>query len=294
MHIALCVKQVYDATGPFSLTEETKAIDTRRLVPIVNPADLAALALIREVLPAGTAKVTAISVGPKPAERALRSCVASGADEAVRIWDNALDSALTEVGGGEIIARMLAAAIRRLNVDLVVCGSHGLCGASGFVGPALAEYLEFAQISSVSRLEISSGENALTVHRRLERGDREIVYCKLPAVITVDEGSAELPYPSMPNVLAAECLEIPVMNLASLDLTPSAIKPGGVQLLNFVPPRPRTKKSAAADTANLTQAQIMQQLSGAGPAKQKSSFIEGDPKKVASEIVRFLEANGIL
>ena len=172
MHIALCVKQVLDATGPLSLIEETESLDNIGLVPVVNPADLAALAMVRQALPPGVAKVTAISVGPKSAECALRSCVASGADEAVWVWDSAI---IVGAYGAAIIARVLAAVISTIGFDLIVCGSRGLCGASGYVGPALAEHLDFAQVCSVSHLEISPQKDVLIVHRRLDRGDRRNV-----------------------------------------------------------------------------------------------------------------------
>ncbi|MBA3038010.1 MAG: hypothetical protein FP814_16165 [Desulfobacterium sp.] len=287
MRIALCVKQVFDATGPLSLMEETESLDNMGLVPVVNPADLAALAMVKQALPPGLAKVTAINIGPKSAEQALRACVALGADEAVRIWDS---SVMAGKFGVDIIVRVLAAAISTLGFDLIVCGSKGLCGASGYVGPALAEHLDFAQVCSVSNLEISPQRDALTLHRRLDRGDREIVVCKLPAVITVDKGSAEVSYASLSDLLASERIEIPVMDFASIGLKSSDVKPGSSgRFMHYIPPRPRTKKSPLPDPS-LNPLQI---ISG-GAAKKSSNLVEKEPNKAAAEIVRFLESNGIL
>ncbi|MDD5095619.1 MAG: hypothetical protein PHV74_14770 [Dehalococcoidia bacterium] len=292
MNIALCVKQVPDVAGPFSLTEETVSLDNAGLVNIVNPADLAALAMVRKALPPGTAKVTAMSVGPKSVERALRVCVALGADKTVRVWDSALTAG---AHGPDVIARVLAATISSIGFDLIVCGSRGICGGSGYVGPALAEYLCFAQLCSVSHLEISPARDALTVHRRLDRGDREIVACKLPAVITVDEGTAEIPYASFPDVLASERMEIPVIDLASIGLKSSDIESAcGGRFLHYVPPRPRTKKSPAPAKALSPLEQMQQAMLGGGATKKGSDVIEGKPQKVAQEIVRFLVSNGIL
>ena len=291
MRIALCVKEVLDATGPFSLTEETSSLNNMGLVPIPNPADLAALALVREALPRGVAMVTAINVGPASAEHVLRACVASGTDKAIRVWDSTLAS-----GGlsDDVIARVLAAAISKIGFDLVVCGSRGLIGASGYVGPALAEYLDFAQVCSVSHLEVLPGQEVITVHRRLDHGDREIVACRLPAVITVDNGAADVPYASFPEVLTAERVQIPVMDLASIGLRSSDIRASdGSRLLYYIPPRPRTKKSPTPDKT-LSPMQIMQQMMGGGAAKQGSNLIEGEPKKAAAEIIRFFVSNGIL
>jgi electron transfer flavoprotein beta subunit len=158
----------------------------------------------------------------------------------------------------------------------------------------LAEHLDFAQVCSVSYLELSQGQDVLTVHRRLDHGDREVVACKLPAVITVDEGAADAPYASLPKVLAAERAEIRVFDLAGVGLKLSDVKHNSSgRFLNYTPPRPRTKKSPALDTS-LSPMQMMQQISGGGGPKKSSGPVEGEPQKVAAAIVRFLITNGIL
>jgi electron transfer flavoprotein beta subunit len=189
---------------------------------------------------------------------------------------------------------VLAAAVSTLKFDLVVCGSKGLCGGSGYVGPALAEYLGFAQVCSVSSLDFILGRTALTLQRRLDHGDREVVVCQLPAVITVDEGSAEVPYASLPSVLAAQRIGVKVLDLAAVGLKPADARPStGGRFLNYVQPRPRTKKVPALDTS-LSPMQMMQQISGGGGPKKSGGPVEGDPKKVAAEIVRFLASNSLL
>ncbi|MBN1317386.1 MAG: hypothetical protein JXA42_18030 [Anaerolineales bacterium] len=291
MRIALCVKQVLDATGPFNITEVIESLNNSGLVPITNPADLAALALVRKAFPAGDAQVTTLTVGPGSADRTLRACIAFGADEAIRIWDSTLERAEP---GGDTVARVLSAAISMIGFDLVVCGSRGLNGGSGYVGPALAEYLDFAQVCSVSHVELSSGGNALTVHRKLDHGDRQVVTCKLPAVITVDDGAAEVPYASFPAMVAAERMDIRVLDLASIGSRSSDVKQGGnSRFLHYLPPRPRTKKTLAPDKS-LNPLQLMQQAMGVGGAKQTSNVVEGEPKKAAAEIIRFLVTNDFL
>ncbi len=290
MQIALCVKEVLDATGPLGLIEDVESLDSAGLVPIVNPADLVALALMIKSLPAGAAEITAITVGPRSAERALRSCVAIGASKAVRVWDKALEEGQS---GIDVTARVLASTISTLGFDLVVCGAKGLCGASGYVGPALAEYLNFAQVSGVSHVELSEGKDALTMHRRLDHGDREIVACQLPAVITVDEGTVDVPYASLPNLLASARIPVQVLDLAAIGLKSAAARSNSsVRFMKYIQPRPRTKKTPTLD-ASLTPMQMMQQISGGG-AKKSSGPVEGDAKKVAAEIISFLVSNGLL
>lgn len=291
MQIALCVKEEIDVTGPFRLIEETASLNNQGLVQILNPADLAALALIREAFPRGDAKITAISIGSQSSERILRECVALGADDAFRIWDSSLKNDLIT---GDNVARILAAAISTFGFDLIVCGSRGISESSGYVGPALAEYLDIAQVCSVSHIENKLESNGLIMHRKLDHGDREVVLCHLPAVITVDEGTMEIPYASFPDVLASERMTIPTKDLASIGLKSSDIKPNVQEkLLNYIPPRPRTKKVAAPDKS-LNPMQLMQQMMGGGGAKNSSGVIEGNPETVAAKIVKFLETNGFI
>jgi electron transfer flavoprotein beta subunit len=290
MRIAVCVKQEYDVSGSFSLTEATKSADMYGLVCIANPADVAALSLVRQTFGQDVATVTALTVGPETTERTLRTCLSLGADNAVRIWDDTLkEDTLNTL----VVARLLAAAILNQGFDLIVCGSAGLSGGSGFVGPALADYLGCGQICSVSRLALEQ-PGALTAHRRLEHGDREIVRGKLPLVITIDAGTADAAYASFPQMLAAERAEITALNLAHIGLKPAdgRISAGG-KFVQYIPPRPRTKKSAGPDTSNMTAAQKMQMLSGGG-GKQKSAFVEGSPQKAAKEMIRFLEEHDLL
>jgi electron transfer flavoprotein beta subunit len=291
MLIAVCVKHEMDPSGPFSLTEETSSLDGMGMVPITNPADRTALALVRSFFPVETAKVIALSVGPKSSECALRECLSLGADDAIRVWDDKFSG---NPPGGAGVARVLSCLIASLGFDLVVCGSHSLGGASGYVGPAIAEALDFAQVSSVTHVELLADGTGLLLHRRLDRGDREIVVCQLPAVLTVDDGAVEIPYAPFPHLLAAERRSIVVRDLASLGLKPADVQsPDGAQLNQYISPRPRTKKSAAPEKA-LTPMQLMQQAMGGGGAKKNSNVVEGEPKKAAAEIVRFLASNGLL
>jgi len=287
---ALRAGQDLDATGPLSLTTETAALGDLGLVPVANPADLAALALIRAAVPAGAGHLTALSAGPAAATAVLRISLALGADAAVRIWDDAMPDSPP---GPEVTARVLAAAISTLGFDLVVCGSHSLSGGSGYVGPALAEHLDYAQVCSVSHLESSPEQDMVIVHRRLDHGEREIVACRLPAVITVDDGATDIPYASLPSLVTAEEADICSLHLAGIGLTPADLVPRTAgKFLAYLPPRPRTKKSPPPEPS-LSPLQAMQMAVGGG-VRHPDRVIEGEAVKVAAEIIRFFVSNGIL
>lgn len=292
MRIALCMKQSLDPTGPFMLPENAVSLRHTGMIPISNPADLCALELARKAFPPGENQITAYSVGPTSVERVLRTSLTGGADHAVRVWDDSLPKDQLDE---DVIARLLAAAIKKIGFDLVVCGSRSLDDETGYVGPALSEYLNIPLVCSVSDLSQASDSDGIKLHRKLDHGDREILSCRLPALITVDDGTIDIPYASFPAILLAEQVQIQVMNLAAMGLSAADVKPQNPgKFISYIPPRPRTKKTALPDK-NLTPAQQMQMaMLGGGAGKKSSSFVEGDPKKTAAEIVRFLDENGFL
>ncbi|BAE85573.1 electron transfer flavoprotein subunit beta/FixA family protein [Desulfitobacterium hafniense] len=290
MRIAICVKQELDAKGPFQLTNETEKLNTSGLVAILDPASQAALSLTKALLPEGDHTITAITVGNPSAERALRTCLALGAAEAVRIWDSALER---EEPSALVVARLLAAATKEY--DLIVCGSKSLCGTLGFVGPAIAECQDYPQISSASWWEIDQESKTMTAHRSKEHGDREVVRCALPAVLTVDAEAAEAPYPSFPAMLEAEYAEIQVRDLADLGLNSRGIqdKSSG-RLERYLPPRPRTKKSSGPDTSSMSASEMMKMLSGGGGGKSTNAVAEGPTEKVVKKMLEFMKKNELI
>lgn len=288
MRIALCIKQVLDITGHFRIADRKESLNNEALIPIANPADLAGLALAREAF-GSNAQIKALTVGSYSTESILRTCLSLGADEAIRIWDKEIEK---KEHDSDALVSILSSTIKTLGFDLIICGTRGLSGGSGYVGPAIAEYLGIPSICSVSHIEFSNDKKKIICHRRLERGDREVVSVTLPAVITVDSGIVDIPYAPLGELIAAERQKITEMNSEEIGLIRSQITPGSGKLLYYIPPKPRTKKVAQSSAA-LTPAQKMQQLMGGG-AKKGRGAIEGDPQQGIAEIVKFLESKGIL
>ena len=95
------------------------------------------------------AEIVALTMGPPEARAALAHCLDHGAVAAVHLVDRRFagaDSLAT--------ARALAVAIERLAPALVLCGSHSLDGATGQLGPQLAELLGLVQVTAASALEM--------------------------------------------------------------------------------------------------------------------------------------------
>lgn len=289
LKIVVCVKHVPDPLT-VEICPETGAIGQGRLLYIVNPPDLCAVekaVSIRKQRAGG--EVVAISLGPPPADEALRACLAIGADRGVRLWDEALRGT-----NACVTALVLSEAIKREGCDLVLCGTASVDKAGAQVGAYIAELLGFPHISCVTSLELSGDGQKAIVHRRLEHGKREALECLLPALFTVESSLNEPHYPSLPDYMEALRATISVIDLSKLGLCPDLLHiVDSPKVISTVPPRPRPKAIFTPDSKLSASERIALILSG-GLAVKKRVLIEGSPEELADEIVRFMIDKGIV
>ena len=95
MNILVCVKQVPD-TSEIKVDPVTNTLIRKGVPSIVNPADLNAVETavkLKEENPDSV--ITLLSMGPPPAEEALRECLSMGCDEAFLLTDRAFGGADT-------------------------------------------------------------------------------------------------------------------------------------------------------------------------------------------------------
>jgi electron transfer flavoprotein beta subunit len=194
-----------------------------------NPTDDWA---VGEALRLGGDAVAVFVVAPEHADPILRSYVAAGADEGIRLWAPELD-------GTDDLARatVVTAATRHWSADVILCGSR--IGETGtrVLGPMVAELLDVPQVTSAVQIELD-GVDLLT-QRRVD-GFVETVQCPVPAVVTVDRGRP-LPYPTLPNRIRARTTSIEVWGLDHLGLAAEAIPRSPLEVIAVATPKPRRK-----------------------------------------------------
>ena len=211
MRIVVLVKQVpLNAQAVF---RPDNTMDRAASVKGMNPADRCALLHAAALAGAGDV-VTALSMGPASAEETLREALALGAQEAILLQDGAFAGSDTLA-----TARILAAALRRLSPDLVLCGRRAVDGETGQVGPQLAVRLEMPCVANATKLRLADGE--LEAERLTGEG-RETVRVPLPAVVTVMENLDVTALPSLRGLRAAARAEIAVWDRAALHLDEAA------------------------------------------------------------------------
>ena len=158
-----------------------------------SPADRAALELGLVLTEDVGDTVMAVTGGPAGADVVLRAALAAGVDRVMRVdIEHDMPSA--------VVAAALAGGLGAC--DVVVCGDWSVDRGSGSVPAFLAHELDAAQALGCVRVE--RDEPGLRAERRLDRGRRELVSLAIPAVVSVEAGSADLRRASLPAVLAAD------------------------------------------------------------------------------------------
>ena len=216
MRIIVPVKQVPE-TNAVRMDETTGTMIREGVEAIVNPLDLYAIELAIRLREEHGGDVTALSMGPPSAGKALREAIAMGCDSAVLVSDRLFAGSDTWA-----TSLTLAAAIRKLGgADLILCGERATDGDTGQVGPGTASFLDLPVATYVSRIT-GLDEKSVIVHRLVEDG-YEVLDVELPAVLTVVKEAADPRLPTLRGKRKARAAELPVWGATDLGLEPSEI-----------------------------------------------------------------------
>jgi electron transfer flavoprotein alpha subunit len=183
MKLAVCIKQV-PAVSALAFDPATKTIKREGVRSEVSAFDIRALLKAIALRDAHGGEVVAITMGPPAAREALAECLALGADRAVHLCDATFAGADTLA-----TARALAAAVRREQFDLVLCGRNSVDAETGQVGPELAELLDWPQVTIARTLTLDPAARVLSAEREVDAGI-DVVRAPLPAVVTAAEDLA--------------------------------------------------------------------------------------------------------
>ena len=186
MKIVVCIKQVPDTTE-VKLDPVTNTLIRDGVPSIINPDDKAGIEAALKLRDQVGGKVTVVSMGPPQADVALREALAMGADEAILLSDRAFGGADTWATSSTI-----AAALKKIDYDLIMTGRQAIDGDTAQVGPQVAEKLGLNQITYTEEVVAltEEGDDALITVKRHIDGGVETVQSKLPVVLTVNGSAA--------------------------------------------------------------------------------------------------------
>jgi len=246
MKIVVCVKYVPDTAIKVKIGADKKSVDLTDVAFVVNPYDEFAVEESLQIKERLGGQVIAAGAGGERAIAGLRTCLAMGADSAVLIRDESLESADSFAVGSA-----LAKACKELQPDLIFFGKHAIGVDNGQVPAVVAELLDLPQVSVVVKLEIQ--DRSFRAEREIE-GSHEIIEGRLPAVFTAQKGLNNPRYASLKGIMAAKKKEIQIRSLESLGLTSEDLRPRVViEEISLPPPRPPGKilKGEVSETVQL-------------------------------------------
>jgi electron transfer flavoprotein beta subunit len=134
-----------------------------------------------------------------------------GATKAIIVSDDALRG--TDALG---TAKVLAATIRRVNPDLVLCATESSDGYTGTTPVQIAELLSWPSITFAKSVLIDN--TSLKVNRQTESGYDEVT-SPLPCVVTVTAGVVEPRYASFKGIMSAKSKPVDILSVADLGLS---------------------------------------------------------------------------
>lgn len=209
MNIVVSVKHVPDPNLPMEMTGDR--IKREGVQGVLDPGDEFGVEAGLQIKEAQGGEVTLVSMGPAPAMEAIRRALSMGADRGVLITDDGLAGA-----DALVTARVLAAAIKRSEFDMVICGMESTDGYTGAMPAMLAEFLGIPMVTFVKKFEQTEG--SLKVDRQTADG-YHVVECPLPALVTVTAGVNEPRYASFKGIMAAKKKPVDQLSLADLGLS---------------------------------------------------------------------------
>ena len=253
MNVVVCVKQIPDPAEPGKLEADNTLDRSGKL--ILDESDSYGVEMALQLVDAaGGGEVTLVSMAPNNETSGLRTALAMGAAKAILVSDDALSGA-----GALDTAKVLAAAIKRAEADLVLAATESSDGYTGTVPEQVAALLGLTSVTFAKHVEID-GE-AVKVQRQTELGYDE-VEATLPALVSVTAGVVEPRYPSFKGIMAAKSKPVDQLTLADLGIDAATVGSAGAG-----------QETVAVDDA---------------PAREAGEIVEDDGEGFA-KIVAYLE-----
>lgn len=212
MKIVVAIKQVSERDTQVRVAANGRWIDESDLQWAMNEPDAYALEealLLKEK--SGAGEVIVVSAGPERLGSTIREALAKGADRAIHILCDDLNG--RDALG---VARLLAAAIKPENPDLMLTGLQSEDVGLGQTGVIVAELLGLPHATMILRVEMT--DSGLKVKRELEEGWFQSIELPTPAVLTIQSGGNKLRYATLMGIKRAKTKELRTVNAAELNV----------------------------------------------------------------------------
>ena len=219
LSIVVCVKAVPDLAEADKIRIDplTKTLPRHEIPLVINPLDRNALETALQIKEKRTAHITIISMGPPSAGNVVKECLALGADLGILLSDPAFAGA-----DAFATAFTIKSAIEKLeSVDCVICGRASSDGATEWVGPELATFLNMPVVTMVREF-VEIDDSIWKVKADIADGFR-LVEVEMPAVFTVTHEANTPRTLSFSGIIKSRNKDITTWGLDDLDLSEDSV-----------------------------------------------------------------------
>ncbi|NND31027.1 MAG: electron transfer flavoprotein subunit beta/FixA family protein [Saprospiraceae bacterium] len=207
MKLLVCISKTPDTTAKISFINDNTTFNTEGVQYIMNPYDeWYALVKALEIKEKAGGTVTLIHVGPKNNETIIRKGLAIGADDAIRIDKDPVDSL--------DVATQIANAVQDENYDIIFTGKETIEFNNSEVGSMLSELLQLPFVSYATKMDVQDNLARLT---RDAGGHEEQVEVTLPILVSASKGLAEQRIPNMRGIMMAKSKALKVVEPVSVE-----------------------------------------------------------------------------
>jgi len=230
MNILVLIKQTFDTEEKIVI--HNGAINEDGVEFILNPYDEFAVEEAIKIKEDSGAEVTVLTVGQDRSESVLRTALAMGADKAIMV-----ESA--EAADEYSIAKIITAAIKGQEYDLILGGNMAVDSGSGQVAIRVAEELGIPHVSTITKFSL---EGTKAIVERDAEGDVEVIEVNLPFLATAQQGLNEPRYPSLPGIMKAKKKPLARFTAEDLELSEDDLAGRTSVQDQFLPPKKQAGK----------------------------------------------------
>ena len=196
MNIAVLIKMVPDTESKLEINGGK--LDDGNFKYMVNPYDEFAVEQAVQFKESEGGKVTLLSLFSEnnSIDTDLRKMLAIGADEIIVLRQKNYQGD-KPLGN----AKILADAIKELDVDLILCGIQGIDYYQAATGTMVAQMLGMPNISGVTNLELNDGN--LKAKRQIE-GGLQTIETPTPALVTCQKDMNKVRFPALKDIMMSK------------------------------------------------------------------------------------------
>ena len=243
MKIAILLKQVPVKDATLKVNGDGLWIDEENVTFEINESDHYGLEEALRLKEKHDGEVVVVTMGPERVKESIKQALAKGADRAIHINSSGYSNPDPIAH-----AKLLCAAIKDENFDLILSGLQSDDLGYGQTGVLVAEMLGMAHATLVMETDVQDGK--IKVKRELEGGWFQSVELPLPAVLTIQSGLNQIRYATIKGIMAAKRKEI--KEIAISDLGVSDADASGIQMHKiYLPVKTKQTVVLEGDTADI-------------------------------------------